>query len=109
MIAGTTTPEPIVVRDINATISQVVSTTAVAGVTYTLDVDLGFDLRRSLDLASVYLIVGGNQVGVGNPAAVVQPDPDADAGQRELVRLPGFIHRDQRGRWRSNRDPAFDP
>ena len=41
IIAGTTTPELIVERDINATISQVVSTTALAGVTYTLDVDLG--------------------------------------------------------------------
>ena len=60
-IAGTTTPEPIVVRDINATISQVVSTTALAGVTYTLDVDLGFG-KLNLDLASVDLIVGGHEV-----------------------------------------------
>ena len=56
-----TTPEPIVVRDLDATISQVVSTTAVAGVTYTLDVDLGFE-KTNLDLGSVFLIVNGNQV-----------------------------------------------
>jgi hypothetical protein len=62
-----TTPEPIVVRDQNATISQVVSTTAVAGVTYTLDVDLGFE-KTNLDDASVYLIVDGNQV-LANPLA----------------------------------------
>jgi hypothetical protein len=51
-------PEPIVERDINATISQVVSTTALAGVTYTLDVDLGFGLDKRPDDASVYLMVG---------------------------------------------------
>jgi hypothetical protein len=61
IIAGTATPEPIVVRDINATISQVVSTTALAGVTYTLNVDLGFG-KKNLDDASVDLIVGGNEV-----------------------------------------------
>ena len=41
-LIGGTTPEPIVARAINATISQVVSTTAVVGAKYTLDVDLGF-------------------------------------------------------------------
>jgi hypothetical protein len=56
-----TTPEPIVARAINATISQVVSTTALAGVTYTLDVDLGFS-ETQLDNASVILIVDGHQV-----------------------------------------------
>ena len=61
IIAGTTTPEPIVVRDINATISQVVTTTALAGVTYTLNVDLGFGLHNADD-ASVDLIVGGHEV-----------------------------------------------
>ena len=40
-IIGGTPTNPIVERDINATISQVVSTTALAGVTYTLDVDVG--------------------------------------------------------------------
>jgi hypothetical protein len=58
IIAGTLTPEPIVERAINAIISQVVSTTALAGVTYTLDVDLGFGLDRRPDDASVYLMVG---------------------------------------------------
>jgi hapalindole biogenesis HpiC1 cyclase-like protein/PEP-CTERM motif-containing protein len=61
IIAGTTSAEPIVVRDINATISQIVSTTALAGVTYTLDVDLGF-AKLAPDDASVDLIVGGNKV-----------------------------------------------
>ena len=58
IIAGTSTPEPIVERAINAIISQVVSTTALAGVTYTLDVDLGFGLDMRPDDASVYLMVG---------------------------------------------------
>jgi hypothetical protein len=54
-------PEPIVLRDINATISQVVATTAVPGVTYTLDVDLGFaKAAPTLDLGQVTLVVGGN-------------------------------------------------
>jgi hypothetical protein len=53
IIAGTTTPELIVERDINATISQVVSTTALAGVTYTLDVDLGFNLGNRPDQAQM--------------------------------------------------------
>jgi hypothetical protein len=67
IIAGTATPEPIVERDINATISQVVSTTALAGVTYTLDVDLGFALGARQDLGSVYLVVGGHQSLVATP------------------------------------------
>jgi len=56
-----TTPEPIVVRAINATVSQTVSTEAVVGATYTLDVDLGFE-KTATDAASVYLIVDGHQV-----------------------------------------------
>jgi hypothetical protein len=67
IIAGTMTPELIVERDINATIWQVVTTTALAGVTYTLDVDLGFDLGTRPDLASVYLIVGGHQSAAAIP------------------------------------------
>jgi hypothetical protein len=75
IIGGTPTNpifEPIVERDINATISQVVSTTALAGVTYTLDVDLGFDLGPTLalarpDLASVFLVVGGHQSLAATP------------------------------------------
>ncbi len=55
------TPEPIVARVINAAISQVVSTTAVVGVTYTLDVDLGFSLGQA-DNGSVILVVNGHQV-----------------------------------------------
>jgi hypothetical protein len=62
-----TTPEPIVVRAINATISQVVSTTAVAGETYTLNVDLGFE-KTNLDDGSVYLVVDGHKV-LANPLA----------------------------------------
>jgi hypothetical protein len=56
-----TTPEPIVARAINATISQIVSTTAVAGATYSLNVDLGFS-KTQADNASVILIVDGHQV-----------------------------------------------
>ena len=67
IIAGTTTPELIVERDINATISQVVSTTALAGVTYTLDVDLGFNLGNRPDLASVFLVIGGHQSAAATP------------------------------------------
>ena len=106
IIAGTSTPEPIVVRDINATISQVVSTTALAGVTYTLDVDLGFNLGPRQDLGDVCWSSGPSVAG-GDPAAVRRPDAGADAGQRQLVRFSDYLHRDQRGRWRSDRDPAF--
>ena len=60
MINGTT-PEPIVLRAINATAYQIVSTPIVAGVTYTLDVDLGFE-KTDYDEASVFLIVDGHQV-----------------------------------------------
>jgi PEP-CTERM motif len=67
IIAGTTTPELIVERDINATISQVVSTTALAGVTYTLDVDLGFDIGTRPDLAFIFLVVGGHQSAAATP------------------------------------------
>ncbi len=66
-LVGGTTPEPIVVRAINATVSQTVSTEAVAGGTYTLDVDLGFE-KTNYDVGSVYLIVGGHQV-LANPLA----------------------------------------
>jgi hypothetical protein len=54
--------ETIVLRAINATASQIVSTTATAGVTYTLDVDLGFMTTQPDNASSVYLIVNGNQV-----------------------------------------------
>jgi hypothetical protein len=56
-----TTPEPIVLREQNATTSQIVSTTAVAGATYTLDVDMGFPIFAPDD-ASIFLIVDGHQV-----------------------------------------------
>jgi hypothetical protein len=67
IIAGTSTSEPIVERDINATISQVVSTTALAGVTYTLDVDLGFGTDGRPDDASVTLMVGSHESLVATP------------------------------------------
>ena len=56
-----TTPEHIVLRAANATASQIVSTPVVAGATYTLDVDLGFE-KFDYDEASVFLIVDGHQV-----------------------------------------------
>jgi hypothetical protein len=62
-----TTPEPIVFREINATATQTISTPVVAGVTYTLDVDLGFP-KGSVDYAAVYLTVDGQQVKA-NPLA----------------------------------------
>ena len=56
-----TTPEHIVLRAANATASQIVSTPIVAGATYTLNVDLGFE-KFDFDEASVFLIVDGHQV-----------------------------------------------
>jgi hypothetical protein len=56
-----TTPEPIVLRAINATASQTISTPIVAGAKYTLDVDLGFE-KFAVDEASVFLIVDGHQL-----------------------------------------------
>jgi hypothetical protein len=56
-----TTPEPIVLREQNANTTQIVSTIAVAGVTYTLNVDLGF-AKTAPDYASVILMVGGHSV-----------------------------------------------
>ena len=55
------TPEPIVLRSQGASISQVVSTTATPGVTYTLDVDVGFSLLE-VDKGLVELIVGNHTV-----------------------------------------------
>jgi HpiC1 cyclase/PEP-CTERM motif len=52
-----TTPEPIVVRAQNASVSQIVSTTATPGVTYTLNVDVGF-AKDAVDKGFVELIVG---------------------------------------------------
>jgi HpiC1 cyclase/PEP-CTERM motif len=63
-----TTPEPIVVREQNATVSQVVSTPAVAGVTYTLDVDMGFPLDLG-DFGKVELIVGNEKPVIATPLA----------------------------------------
>ena len=60
-MVNATTPEPIVLRAINATASQIVSTPIVAGATYTLDVDLGFE-KFDYDEASVFLSVDGHQV-----------------------------------------------
>ena len=107
IIAGTSTPEPIVERDINATISQVVSTTALAGVTYTLDVDLGFDIGHAPRPCLRISRRRGPSVGGSNPTAVLRPDAGADAGQRQLVRFSDVLHRDQREQWRSDRDRAF--
>ena len=63
-----TTPEPIVVRSQNASVSQVVSTTAVAGVTYTLNVDLGF-AKDAVDKGFVELIVGNEKPVFATPLA----------------------------------------
>jgi hypothetical protein len=64
-----TTPEPIVVRSQNASVSQVVSnTTAVAGVTYTLDVAVGF-AKDAVDKGFVELIVGNDKPVFATPLA----------------------------------------
>jgi PEP-CTERM motif len=63
-----TTPEPIVERAINASVSQVVSTTALRGVTYTLNVDLGF-AKDAVDKGFVELIVGNEKPVFATPLA----------------------------------------
>jgi len=62
-----TTSEPIVLREADATTSQIVSTTAVPGVTYTLNVDLGFETFADNN-GSVDLMVGTHTV-VATPLA----------------------------------------
>jgi hypothetical protein len=55
-----TTPEPIVMRGINASIWQTVIPTAQQGVTYTLDADLGFE-HFAPDRGQLFLVVGSDQ------------------------------------------------
>jgi PEP-CTERM motif len=75
-----TTPEPIVVREQNATESQVVSTTAVAGVTYTLNVDMGFPTDLG-DFGQVRLVVGNDAPVIATPL----PSLDMTEKQMELT------------------------
>ena len=56
--------EPIVFRDINDVTSQIVTATALPGVTYTLDVEMGFDIGHK-DLGQIQLWVGGHEVFAG--------------------------------------------
>jgi hypothetical protein len=63
--------EPYVFRDINDVTSQVVGVTALAGVTYTLDVDMGFDISHA-DLGQIQLWVGGHEV-VAGPTKTTDP------------------------------------
>lgn len=65
-------PEPIVLRDINTTVSQTITgVTAQAGVTYTLNIDLGFG-KGEADLGNAELWIGGTEViatpATGDPA-----------------------------------------
>jgi hypothetical protein len=61
-------PEPIVLRDINTTVSQTITgVTAQAGVTYTLNIDLGFD-KGQADLGNAELWIGGKEA-IASPAA----------------------------------------
>jgi hypothetical protein len=61
-------PEPIVLRDINTTVSQTIAgVTAQAGVTYTLNIDLGFDKGQE-DLGNAELWIGGKEA-IASPAA----------------------------------------
>jgi PEP-CTERM motif len=59
MIGGTT-PEPIVMRGVNASIWQTVIPTAQQGVAYTLDADLGFE-HFAPDRGQLFLVVGSDQ------------------------------------------------
>ncbi len=61
-----TTAEPIVVRAQNASESQIVAPTAVAGVTYTLDVDLGF-ATDAVDKALVSIVIGNDSSPLAIP------------------------------------------
>ena len=61
-----TTPEPIVVRAQNASESQIVAPTAVAGVTYTLDVLLGF-ATDAVDKALVSIVIGNDSSALAIP------------------------------------------
>jgi PEP-CTERM motif len=63
-----TTAEPIVVRAQNASESQIVAPTAVAGVTYTLDVDLGF-ATDAVDKALVSIVIGNDHSALATPLA----------------------------------------
>ncbi len=58
--------ENIVLRSINATADQTVSATALAGVTYTLDVAFGFATSQPNDASTADLIVNGHEV-LANP------------------------------------------
>jgi hypothetical protein len=65
-----TTPELTVERAQNASVSQVVSTTALPGVTYTLNVDLGF-AKDAVDKGFVELIVGNKKPVFATPLAAL--------------------------------------
>jgi hypothetical protein len=67
-LIGGTTPELTVERAQNASVQQTVSTTAVPGVTYTLDVDLGF-ATDAVDKGFVELIVGNHAPVFATPLA----------------------------------------
>lgn len=54
--------ENIVLRSINATADQTVAATAIAGVTYTLDVAFGFATSQPNDTSTADLIVNGHEV-----------------------------------------------
>jgi PEP-CTERM motif len=70
--------EPIVFRDINDTTSQVVGVTALAGYTYTLSVEMGFDISHN-DLGDFQLWVGGTEV-TGGPGLNDKNDPRQKSG-----------------------------
>jgi hypothetical protein len=59
-------PPPTVERAQNASISQIVGPTAVAGVTYTLDVDLGF-AKDAEDKALVSIVIGKDSSALAIP------------------------------------------
>jgi hypothetical protein len=65
---GGTTAELTVERAQNASIQQTVTPTAVSGVTYTLDVDLGF-AKDAEDKALVSIVIGKDSSPVATPLA----------------------------------------
>jgi hypothetical protein len=65
--SGPENNEPVIERAINAALSQTVGVTAQAGVTYSLNVDLGFDITHD-DWADIELWIGGREVASAGPA-----------------------------------------
>ena len=89
-----TTAEPIVVRAQNASESQVVGPKAVAGVTYTLDVDLGF-ATDAVDKALVSIVIGNDSSPLAIPLGsnkLTAPGIEANEQGVEDTKFLGLNH-----------------